>query len=73
MVNTNQRSAAQLALANTTLNCPSTVVGGDRPKSTMLYLKRGKSNTEKTKRFVPEDYFKKCGYKYNPTQAQVFT
>ena len=56
-------------LANNTLNCPTTVVGGDRPKSTMLYLKRGKSQNN-TKRFVPEEYFKKCGYRYDPTQAK---
>lgn len=36
----------------------------------MVYLKRNKSAQ---KRYVPEEYFKKCGYKYDPVEPSSFT
>lgn len=43
-----------------------------RPQSSMIYFKKAK-NSGSVKRYLPEDYFKKVGFKYNQRDANQFT
>lgn len=57
---------------NNTLACPTTVVGGDRPLKNSGVLKTPTLKNQ-MKIFMPEEYLKHCGFKYDPHNQQVLT